>query len=219
MESPSPRTPERWPPQQRTPPAVVTAQVFAIDVPTPRAPVRTLRPSGGDRSIAAPFPIWPESFRPQQRTLPVVSTTQVCPSAAEIFATWQLPEPPVPAVPEPAVPPLPPPAPARPVMTDPPPAPMWLTPFPLPPPHAAEIQTPIHAARNRERIITVSFSRARSPRVSRRRGATDFATVSGPLRRDWLVAVSPFFTQQPSTSVQKFPMNAWSAAVGVQLAS
>ena len=71
-----------WPwslePQQRTPPAVVSAQVWALPAAIALTPEIVGWAAGAVRAAVDPLPRRPLSPEPQQRTLPSVPTTQAC---------------------------------------------------------------------------------------------------------------------------------------------
>jgi hypothetical protein len=74
---PSPSSPETLPPQQRTPPVVVTAQVCSGPAAMSCAPDSTSLAGGQPWFSVVPSPSWPEPFSPQQRTPPERSSAQL----------------------------------------------------------------------------------------------------------------------------------------------
>ena len=85
---PSPNWP--WPllPQQRTAPAVVSAQLWKTPAAMAATPEpRPLTATGVDWFAVLPSPNWPSLLRPQQRTAPAVVRAQVCSPPAAMAAT------------------------------------------------------------------------------------------------------------------------------------
>ena len=75
----------RCAPQQRTPPAVISAQVCAPPAAIALTPVEHVGGSAArGRSVVVPSPSWPDSLAPQQRTPPPVISAQVCARPAAI---------------------------------------------------------------------------------------------------------------------------------------
>ena len=87
---PSPSSPLPLSPQQRTAPAVVSAQLEAMVLPAAIAATPLDRPTtctGVSRLIVVPSPSWPEKLLPQHLAAPAVVTAQLCAPPADTLAT------------------------------------------------------------------------------------------------------------------------------------